>query len=119
MENLFQFGGQKTLTYKKNHFQKQFEKFLGPVLDEENALLASGLVLVQAFYSALENNDIEKMIDISDRWMILSKMLGGETVEEEEIVSPKSTIGFIIEEEKMEINNDDSPEGPNQSKSWS
>lgn len=107
------------MTYKKNHFEKQFEKFLGPILDEENALLASGLVLVQAFYTAIENNDVEKMIDISDRWMVLSKMLSGEQVEESEIVSQKSTIGFTVEQDLTEIINEQPSERDDEGKSRS
>lgn len=92
---------------------------MGPVLDEENSLLASGLVLVQAFYTAAELKDVEKMIEIADRWMILSKMLGGEQLEEEEeFPSVKTTtIGFTALTDFMENNNDNSPEGDDQSPS--
>lgn len=108
MASLYQSGGQKISMSKKLH--KKLEELIGEVLDEEGALLACGLVLTEAFDYAKEIQDIEKMIDIADRWMILSKMLGGEELEELEF-SSKMPIGFIaMDSEDREGFEDDSPE---------
>lgn len=103
--------------YKKLH--KKLEKFLGQeILDEEGALLACGLVLAEAFEKASKAGDIAVMIDISDRWMVLSKMLSGETPEEDDgAISFKSPIGFLSALEMEEEVDDDTPERPNKGES--
>jgi hypothetical protein len=100
--------------YKKLH--KRLEKLLGQeVLDEEGALLASGLILAEAFDKASKSGDVAVMIDISDRWMLLSKMLSGEVTEDDDsAVSFKGPLGFLASLEIEEEVNDDTPEGPNE-----
>lgn len=118
MENLCQSGGQK-ITMSKKNFTKQFEKFLGEVLDEETALLGAGLILVEAFHLAQQKGDVKNLLDIVDRWMVLSKMLS--SGEEDEELIDKLPLGFTFVEEKVEIGqetvDDNSPEQPNESKS--
>jgi hypothetical protein len=104
----------------KKNYTKQFEKFLGEVLDEETALLGAGLILVEAFHAAQQKGNIKELLDIADRWMILSKMLSANP-EEAEVVN-KYPLGFtFVEEESLDIEqevyDDDKPEGPNKSKS--
>lgn len=98
--------------YEKLH--KRLEKLLGQeVLDEEGALLASGLILTEAFNKASKSGDTAAMIEISDRWMLLSKMLSGDSTEDEDgAISFKGPLGFLASLETEEDVDDDTPEGP-------
>lgn len=99
---------------KKLH--KKIESLIGEVLEEESALLACGLVLTEAFDQARKSGDIKKMIDISDRWMILSKMLSGDTEALEDAFTFKSPIGFApLEVESKEEFYEFTPDGPDES----
>lgn len=109
------------MTFKKLH--KKLEKLLGgEILNEEGALLSCGLVLVEAFEQASQRGDTAAMIDIADRWLLLSKMLSGENIEQDEDAAFvfKAPLGFVpeieleIEEEEFD---DDAPERPNKSES--
>ena len=110
---MFQCGGQKISMSKKLH--KKLEKLLGQeVLDEEGALLACSLVLTEAFEKATLSNDLTIMIDIADRWLLLSKMLSGneEDAEDDSVPVFKGPLGFISELQPEEGKNDDAPEQP-------
>lgn len=98
---------------KKLH--KKLEKLLGQeVLDEEGALLACGLVLTEAFEKATFSNDLTTMIDIADRWLVLSKMLSGQEDNDNDDSGFvfKGPLGFLSELQPEEEKNDDAPEQP-------
>ena len=116
MEILYQYGGLRISMSKKLH--KKIESLIGEVLEEESALLACGLVLTEAFDQARKSGDIEKMIDISDRWMVLSKMLSGDIEDLEDALTFKAPIGFTpLEIESKEEFDEFSPDGPDESQS--
>jgi len=115
-EDTSQPGKPKTSPYNK--FDNKIEQFIGPIVSEESAILAAAQVLMAAFDVALQKHDESTMIDIADRWIAISQVLGQNTddQDEEDGLEFKMPVGFLSpSEEEDRLENE--PEQPNDSQS--
>lgn len=104
---MFQFGGRKNLSKKK---KKDAEEVL--TISEDSAIINAANNLIYAEEIARVTGNIEALLAISDRWLIVSQHLALEQL------PPQQRIGFLISSEEDTLNvGEDSNQGLNESES--
>ena len=93
MENMFQFGKQKTMSKKIKKTDQKLHKLIGKTLNEESAIYATAITLVEAQRLAKHTSNIEAYLAISDRWLQMSEVLGIDKSEK------SGNIGFTLDYE--------------------
>lgn len=60
---------------KEQTSAQKLKRFIGPEISAESAMLATGKVLIESMEVAKNNNDVEGLIAVADRWYNISRFI--------------------------------------------